>query len=277
MKTKSNLPARPTWTGFLKVSMVTCGVRLYTATTDADRIKFNRIHGPSGERVRQPYQVPGIGEIDSKDVVSGYEYAKGEYLTFEPDELRSLRLDSTDVIEVTDTVSEIDPVYYDTPYFLLAEGGASEQGYNLIWQALRNSGMIAIGQVVICQIERIVAIRATANGLLVNTLRYADELRPADQYYPAAPLPSDPEEVAMMETILGRKFAAFDPAKYVDRYDVAVRALIEQRLAGVAPTAAAAVARPPQVNNLMAALKASLKAEGAPAPKKRSRKKPALV
>jgi DNA end-binding protein Ku len=266
---KTNRPARPYWTGFLKLSLVTCGVRLYTASTEAEKIKFNEIHGPSGERVRRQLHVPGIGEVERADIVKGFEFEKGRYVTVDPEDLKRLKLDSTDCIDITEFVDEIDPIYYDAPYYLLPEGGASEHGYRVIHAALQASGKVGIGQVVIATHERIVAIRAVDCGLLVNTLRYPSEIRDPADYYPEDDTEVDAEEVAMMGQIIARKSVEFAPEKFVDHYQTAVRELIDAKLAGELPEVVAKQAAP--VGNLMDALKASLEQDDEPAPKPRPR------
>ena len=260
---KSNRPPRPYWTGFLKLSLVTSGVRLYTATTEAEKVKFNMIHQPSGQRVRQQLHVPEVGPVERTEIVKGYEYEKDRYVTVDDSDLKRLRLESTDVIDVSEIVSEadIDPTYYDQPYYLLPEGGASEQSYRVIYEALRKTGMVAIGQVVISMHERVLAIRATPTGLVAHTLRYPEELRATEAYYGTVPeSKADPEEVALMATLIERKHVTFDASRYVDHYQSAVRELIDQKLAGKLPDVVTPVERPVGVN-LMAALKASLAAE----------------
>lgn len=261
---KSNRPARPYWTGFLKLSLVTAGVRLYTATTEADKVRFNMIHEPSGQRVRQQLHVPDVGPVERHDIVKGYEYAKDTYITVTEGDLKALKLESTDVIDVAEVVEAdaIDPVYFDQPYYLLPEGGASEQSYRVIYEALKLSGKVAIGQVVISMNERVLAIRATADGLIAHTLRYPDELRDTEAYYGTVPVSvADPDEVAIMAKLIERKTVAFEPGRYVDHYQSAVKELIEAKLAGTPPVVH--VANPPKVGNLMDALKASLAAEDA--------------
>src|SRR5213082_494944 len=160
--------ARPYWTGFLKLSLVTISVRLYTATTERERIRFHMIHEPTGERVRQQLVVPGTGPVERDEVVKGYEYEKGRYVTVDPDDLKRLRLETTDTIDITEFVEDIDPIYFDAPYYLVPDGSVAEEGYRVIREALRESGKIAIGQVVVGGQERIVAIRPMGKGLLAN-------------------------------------------------------------------------------------------------------------
>jgi DNA end-binding protein Ku len=255
--------ARPYWTGFLKLSLVTIGVRLYTATTEKERVHFHRIHEPSGERVRYQNVVPEIGPVDSSEIVKGYEYEKGRYITIEPSDLEKLRLETTDTIEVSEFVDAdgLDPVYVADPYHLLPDGTLAEEGYRVIHDALSDTGKVAIGQVVINTRERIVAIRPYGRGLLVNALRFPEEVRAADEFFAAiSDEPAAEDELAIMRQIIARRAREFEPGKFVDHYQAALKELINEKLAGQLPE------RPPerkpaQVINLMDALKRSL-AEG---------------
>jgi DNA end-binding protein Ku len=257
--------ARPYWTGFLKLSLVTIAVRLYSATTEKERIHFHRIHEPSGERVRYQNVVPGLGPVDSSEIVKGYEYQKGRYITVEPADLEKLRLETTDTIDIAEFVDAdaVDPVYVDSPYYLVPDGSLAEDGYRVIRDALRDSGKTAIGQVVINTRERMVAIRPYGRGLLVNALRFPEEVRAADQFFAAIPdEPAAGDELAIMEQIIARRTRKFEPGKFVDHYQAALKELIDEKLAGQSPE------RPPerkpaQVINLMDALKRSLAEEGA--------------
>ncbi|TMJ74232.1 MAG: Ku protein, partial [Alphaproteobacteria bacterium] len=175
--------ARPYWTGFLKLSLVTIAVRLYTAATERERIRFHMIHEPTGERVRQQLVVPGTGPVERDEIVKGYEYEKGHYVTVEPDDLKRLRLETTDTIDITEFVDDVDPIYFDAPYYLVPDGSVAEEGYRVIREALRESGKVAIGQVVVGGHERIVAIQPLKTGLLANSLRYEDEIRKPDEFF----------------------------------------------------------------------------------------------
>jgi len=175
--------ARPYWTGFLKLSLVTIAVRLYTAATERERIRFHQIHEPSGERVRQQLIVPGIGPVERDEIVKGFEYQKGHYVTVDPDDLKRLRLETTDTIDITEFVDNVDPIYFDSPYYLVPDGSVAEEGYRVIGEALRKTGKIAIGQVVIGGQERIVAMQPCDKGLLANSLRYEDEIRKPDEFF----------------------------------------------------------------------------------------------
>src|SRR5205823_13022092 len=257
--------ARPYWTGFLKLSLVTIGVRLYTATTERERVRFHQIHEPSGERVRQQLVVPGIGPVEREDIVKGFEYEKGRYVTVDPDDVKRLRLETTDTIDIVEFVEDIDPIYFDSPYYLVPDGNVAEEGYRVIREALRQSGKIAIGRVVINGQERTVAIRPMGTGLLGNAVRYEDEIRkPEDFFGTIAADAVDEDQLAIMDAIIKRKTKPFDAGEFTDRYQVALRELIDEKLAGKLP-AKAPERRPAQVINLMDALKRSLAEEEKPA------------
>ena len=257
--------ARPYWTGFLKLSLVTIGVRLYTAATEKDRVHFHQIHEPSGERVRQQLIVPGIGPVERSDIVKGYEYEKGHYVTVDPDDLKRLRLETTDTIDITEFVEDIDPIYFDAPYYLVPDGSVAEEGYRVIREALRESGKIAVGQVVINGQERIIALRPLGNGLLGNSLRYQEEIRKPEDYFSNIAADSvDEDQLAIMDQIIKRKTRPFEPDKFVDHYQQAVRELINQKLEGKLPPQAPE-RKQAQVISLMDALKRSLAEEEKPA------------
>jgi DNA end-binding protein Ku len=276
-------PARPYWTGHLKLSLVTIAVRLYTATSERERIRFHQIHEPSGERVRQQLVVPGIGPVERDQLVKGFEYEKGRYVTVDPEDLKRLRLETTDTIDIVEFVDGIDPIYFDAPYYLVPDGGVAEEGYRVIREALRESGKIAVGQLVINGQERVIAIRPLGTGLFGNSLRYQDEIRrPEDYFRSIAAGAVDEDQLAIMQQIIARKTRPFDASRFVDHYQAAVRELIDEKLAGKLPPKVPE-RKPAQVINLMDALKRSLAAEAAeeaPAPARRAeagsrRRKPA--
>src|SRR5436190_6911436 len=216
--------ARPYWTGFLKLSLVTIGVHLYTAATVRERIRFHMIHEPTGERVRQQLVVPGVGPVERDEVVKGYEYEKGRYVTVDPDDLKRLRLETTDTIDIVEFVDAVEPIYFDAPYYLVPDSSVAEEGYRVIREALRQSGKIAVGQVVINGQERIIAIRPLGAGLLGNALRYADEIRKPDDFFRTiAEDGADEDQLAIMDQIIARKTRKFDAGKFVDHYQAAVR------------------------------------------------------
>ncbi len=205
------VPARPYWTGYLKLSLVTIAVRLYTATSERERVRFHQIHEPSGERVRQQLVVPGIGPVERDDIVKGFEYEKGHYVTVDPEDLKRLRLETTDTIDIVEFVDAVDPIYFDAPYYLVPDGNVAEEGYRVIREALRQSGKIAVGQVVVNGQERIIAIRPLGTGLLGNALRYQDEIRKPEDFFGAIAADGvDDDQLAIMDQIIARKTRPFD-------------------------------------------------------------------
>lgn len=265
-------PARPYWTGFLKLSLVTIAVRLYSAATERERIRFHQIHEPSGERVKQQLVVPGIGPVERDEIVKGYEYEKGHYVTVDPDDVKRLRLETTDTIDIVEFVDDIDPIYFDAPYYLVPDGSVAEEGYRVIREALQQSGKTAVGRVVINGQERTIALRPLGTGLLGNSVRYADEVRKPEDFFGSIAADSvDDDQLAIMEQIIKRKTKSFDAGEFVDRYQVALRELIEEKLEGKLPPQQPE-RRPAQVINLMDALKRSLaeeeKAPAAAAPRR---------
>jgi len=240
---------------------VTIAVRLYTATTERDKVRFHQIHEPTGERVRQQLVVPGHGVVERDEVVKGYEYEKGHYITVDPDDIKRLRLETTDTIDIVEFVDDIDPIYFDTPYYLVPDGSVAEEGYRVIREALRVSNKVAVGRVVINGQERTVAIRPLGTGLLGNSVRYADEVRnPEDFFRTIAEDGADEDQLAIMEQIIKRKTKEFDPGEFHDRYQVALRELIDEKLEGKLPPKQPE-RKPAQVINLMDALKRSLAEE----------------
>ncbi|MBV9829843.1 MAG: Ku protein [Alphaproteobacteria bacterium] len=253
--------ARPYWTGFLKLSLVTIGVRLYTASTEREKVRFHMIHEPTGERVKQQLTVPGVGPVERDEIVKGYEYQKGHYITVDPDDIKRLRLETTDTIDIVEFVDDVDPIFFDSPYYLTPDGSVAEEGYRVIRESLRDTGKIAIGQVVINGQERIIAIRPMGTGLLGNALRYHDEVRKPEDYFSTISAEgADEDQLAIMEQIIKRKTKTFDAADFTDRYQTALRELIAEKMDGKLP-AQEPERKPAQVINLMDALKRSLAAE----------------
>jgi DNA end-binding protein Ku len=269
--------ARPYWTGFLKLSLITIGVRLYSATTEKERIHFHQIHQPSGERVRYQTVVPGIGAVERDEIVKGYEYEKGRYVTVDPSDLDKLRLETTDTIDISEFVrnDDLDAVYLDKPYYLLPDGTLAEEGYRVIRDALRASERVAIGQVVINARERIVAIRPYGKGLLINAMHFPEEIRAAADFFAGIGEGStDQDALALMQQIIAKRAREFAPENFVDHYQSALRELIQQKLAGKLPERPTK-REPAQIINLMDALKRSLAEESRGKADSRSRKTPA--
>jgi len=276
------MPYRPSWQGHLKLSLVTCPVALYTATDSGGDVHFNLINPKTNNRIKMVTTDPDTGPIDRSDLVKGYEVAKGEYILLTDDEIASVKLESTKTIAIERFVpaDEIDRIYWDNPYYLAPDGKLAQEAFGVIRTALETSGQIALGRIVMATRERILALEPRGKGILAYTLRSDAEVRQPDQIFAGiSDAKLDPAMIAIAQKIIEQQEGAFDPSQFVDRYEEALKALIEDKKKGHKP---AKVAEPDDTNvvDLMAALRASLgakdKAGAAPAAKaKPAKAKPA--
>ncbi len=263
--------SRAYWQGYLRLSLVSIGVELYAATVSADTTALHQIHKPSGKRVRYEKVVPGLGPIDTGDIVKGFELGDDSYVVLEPQELDEIKLDSSRSIELVQFVDreEIDPRYFDRPYYLTPEGDVSTEGYVVIREALRSTGRVGLGRLTMRGRENLVAVIPFGKGLLVETLRYGTELRAADSFYADIPdQKEDKEMVALAKELIQRKTRPFDPTAFEDSYAQALQQLVERKRAGHAIVAAGEEERraPGKVINLIEALKRSVGERPGPPP-----------
>jgi DNA end-binding protein Ku len=255
---------RPTWQGHLKLSLVTCPVALYTATNPAGDIHFNLINPKTNNRIKMITTDPDTGPIDRSELVKGYEISKGEYILLTADEINSVKLESTKTIDIERFVAEdeIDRLYWDNPYYLAPDGKLAQEAFGVIRTAMEKSGQIALGRVVIGTRERILALEPRGKGILAYTIRTDAEVRKPDEIFGGvSDKAADPAMISIAEKIIEQKEGPFDPSQFVDRYEEALKALIEEKTKGHKP---AKVAEPEDTNvvDLMSALRASLKAKG---------------
>lgn len=223
---------RSIWQGHLRLSLVSLPVQLYSATDSAAAISLNQIHAPSGERIRYQKVAPGVGPVDTDDIIKGFQVEKGRYVLLEDEELESLKIEAKKTIELVQFVDqgEISPLYYERPYYLSPDGELAEEAYVVIRDALRKTGKVAIGQLVMRGKDNIVAIRPCGDGLLLETLRYADEVRGAERYFEGLDEIDPPKDALDLATeLIGRKEGPFKPEAFHDRYTEALRELIEAK------------------------------------------------
>lgn len=255
------MAAAGTWKGFLKLSFVTCAVRLTPATTGAERVSFHLINPETGNRVRMKTHDAETDEvIERKDLVKGYEYEKGEYALLDDEEIKALRLESTRTIDIERFahVSEIDRRYFDTPYYLVPDNKMSMESYRVIQEAVAQENLVGIARLVMANRERVVAIEPRERGMIVTTLRSPEELRdygPLFEDIEAKAL--DKEMVKLAKQLIERMTGAFDPKMFEDRYQTALHELVQAKLKGVAPKLPKP-AQTGQVINLFEALKRSV-------------------
>lgn len=268
--------ARAYWKGFLRLSLVTIGVEIYNAVESKADISFRQIHKPSGKRVNYEKVVAGVGKIESRDIVKGYEVDKDTYVTLDPDEIDALKLESKKTIDLVQFVdaADIDYRFFERPYFVAPTDSLSAEGYVVIREALRKTGKVGLAQVTIAGREWLVAIAPLGDGLVMELLRYADELRRPEDFFDEVPeMKPDREMVDLAVQLIGKKSAPFKPEKFEDHYASALKRLIQDKLKG-RKIVAHEEDRPSGGNivDLMEALKRSV---GAPAGKGGGGKTPA--
>lgn len=255
------MAARPTWSGHLRLSLVTCPVALYNATTTAGDVSFNLLNPKTGARIKMVTTDSETGEaVNRSDLVKGYEIEKGRYITLTNDEIASVKLESTRVIDIERFVdaADIDRLYWDKPYFLVPDGKLGAEAFAVIREAMEQSQKVALGRVVLHTRERLVALEPRGKGIVATTLRVADEVRSADEVFDGVPdATADKAMIAIAEKIIEQQQGPFEPATFKDRYEEALKALIAEK-EGSAPKAKAAAPKDPKVVDLMEALKASL-------------------
>ncbi|HEU5019384.1 MAG TPA: Ku protein [Pseudolabrys sp.] len=255
---------RPNWKGYLKLSLVSCAVALYPATSTSQRIRFNIINRKTGNRIRNEVVDAETGEpVDSEDRVKGYQFEKGQYVLLEEDELDNVALESTHTIDIEQFVpiSEVDRIYLDESYYLVPQDEMSQEAFSVIRDAMRKEDLAGLARVVIYRREHLLLLQARGKGLMATTLRYKTEVRAEKNYFDEIEdikVPADMLNLAVQ--ILESKKGHFDPAKFEDRYENALMDLIKAKRAGKAPPVLAEE-RPSNVVSLMDALRRSARAD----------------
>ncbi len=251
---------RPTWQGHLRLSLVTCPVALYTATSSGGDVRFNLINPETNNRIRMVTTDPDTGPVERSSLVKGYAVAKDEYILLTDEEIKSVKLESTKTIDIERFVpeEEIDRLYWDNPYYLAPAGALAEEAFGVIREAMRSEGKIALGRVVLSTRERLLALEPRDQGILAYSLRTRDEVRPSRDVFGAiADQAPDPAMVDIARRIIEQKAGPFDPDQFVDRYEEALKALIAAKQKGHKPIRASEP-EDTDVADLMAALRASL-------------------
>jgi DNA end-binding protein Ku len=268
------------WRGFLRLQLVSINVDIYSAAESASDIHFNQIHKPSGKRIKYEKVVPGIGPVENADIVKGYQVEPDVYVTMEPEEIEAIRLDSKKTIDMVQFVnaSEIDARYYERPYYIVPKDEVAAEGYLVIREALRKAGKVGLGQLTMQGREHLAVISPVEKrGLMLNVIRYDDELRKADKYFADLDgVKFDSELVSLATELINRNSAAFDPKRFKDTYAVELRKLVERKAKGhkiEVPKLEKAPAS--NVVNLMDALKKSLGGERSAKPAARAKRKSA--
>lgn len=267
---------RASWKGYIKLSLVSCPVRLYPATSASERISFNQLHKKTHNRINMKPVDPELGLVERSDLVKGYEYEDKQYIIIEDSDLEAVRIESNHTMNIEAFVDEgsVDVIYQDAPYYLAPDGAMAEETFVVLREAMRKSGKLAIARLVMSSRERVVTIGARENGMFVCTLRNPNEVRGTAEYFGNIPVGNpDLEMLQLAEALIKQKETEFDPKDYEDRYEVALMNMIREKLKGHKPIIAAAPERG-NVINLMDALKASL-SQAKPPAKSKSKAEPA--
>ncbi|AJP73320.1 non-homologous end joining protein Ku [Sphingomonas hengshuiensis] len=265
------MAARAYWQGQIRLALVSIPVEIYTATKSGAQVSFHQIHEPSGKRIKYEKVAPGIGAVDVDEIVKGYEFEKGEYVLLEQDEIDAVKLESKKTLELTQFVDadEIDVLYYEKPYFVVPADDLAEEAFIVLREALRRTRKVGLGQLAMRGREYVVSLKPCGRGMILETLRYADEVQKAQGYFRDIPDDApDPELLDLAETLIGKKASKFDPAGFHDRYVDALKDLIERKKKAkgakiIEEEAEGAPSRGSNVVDLMAALKKSLEKPGA--------------
>lgn len=255
---------RPNWKGFLKLSLVSCAVALYPATSTSQRIRFNIINRETGNRIRNEVVDAETGDpVAPEERVKGYEIEKGQYILLDEDELDNVALESTHTIDIDEFVpmSDVDRIYLDESYYLVPQDDVAQEAFAVIREAMRKEDLAGLARVVVYRRERLLLLRPRGKGLLATTLRYKNEVRDEADYFDDIEDTKVPADMLKLAThILETKKGKFDPSKFEDRYESALMDLIKAKRAGKKPIAVSEP-KPSNVINLMDALRRSAKAE----------------
>jgi DNA end-binding protein Ku len=268
------MPPRSTWKGHLKLSLVSCPVRLYNAVSRTERVSFHLLQKDTHNRIQMKPHDPELGPVERSDLVKGYEYEKDQYVIFTDEDFEKVQIDSSKAILIEKFVdaADVDEIYYDTPYYLAPDGAVAEETFRVVQWAMREKNKVALSRVVLSSRERLIALAVRDRGLLVMTLRNADEVRDAAEFFSdIQDEQPDKEMLDLASALIEQKSGAFDPSEFKDRYHDAVVEMVKAKVKGQEPVLAKAPERG-KVINLMDALRQSLDADRKPPAKSRSRK-----
>jgi DNA end-binding protein Ku len=271
-------PARPYWKGYLKLSLVSCPIALYTGTSSTERVSFRQINKKTGNRLRQQLVDEITREpVESFDKGRGYEYAKNAYILVDDEELDAIAIESNHTIEIDSFVprKQIDERYLDGTYYIMPNDQVGQEAFAVIREAMRGKGMAALGRVVLAKRERPIMLQPWDKGLMGTTLRYPYEIRDAKEYFEGVPnVKLDPDMLKLAEQILQSKATDFDPSRFVDCREEVVAEMLKKKQAGMPVSRELGAPRLQNVLNLMDALRGSIAQEkAASTPPKKARKR----
>jgi DNA end-binding protein Ku len=277
------MAARAYWQGQIRLALVSIPVEVYPATRSGPSISFHQIHEPSGKRIQYEKVAPGVGPVDRDDIVKGYEISKGNYVLLDEEEIEAVKIESRKTLDLVQFVeaSEIDVLYYDKPYFVVPADDLAEEAYAVLRDALRQTKKVGLGQLSVRGREQLVSLKPCGRGLVMEVLRYADEVQKAQSFFrDVGDKAPDPELLDLAATLIDKKTAPFQPGEFHDRYVDALHKLIDKKAKAKGKRILEDVVEPGRpsganVIDLMAALKKSVTTgSSAPAGKKAATGKP---
>ena len=275
------MAARPIWRGQIRLALVSIPVEIYSATKSGASIQFHQVHEPSGKRIKYEKVVPGIGPVDRDEIVKGFEVSKGHYVLLDPEEIESVKLESRKTLDLVQFVdlADIDAMYFDKPYYVVPADDLAEEAFVVVRDALRQARKVGVGQLAMRGQEYVVALKPCGRGMLLETLRYADEVNKANSYFrEIGDHKPDPDLLDLASTLIEKKTGDFDASEFHNRYVDALKGLIaeKQKKKGEKviqdPDADSEPPKGSNVIDLMAALKKSLGDDQDEAPKKKPAK-----
>ncbi len=264
------MAARAYWQGQIRLALVSIPVEVYTATKSGASISFNQIHEPSGKRIHYEKVVEGIGPVDRDEIVKGYQVSKGNYVLLDQDEIDAVKVESKKTLELVQFVDagEIDVFYFEKPYFVVPADELAEEAFIILREALKQSNKVALGQLSLRGREYLVSLKPCGKGIVLETLRYEDEVRKAQSYFEDIPDTKPSKDMLdLAQTLIDQKTAPFDASEFHDRYIEALHDLIDKKIEAkgekiIEEPEEAAPSRGSNVIDLMAALKKSVGGAG---------------
>ena len=262
------MPSRPMWKGQIRLSLVSIPVELFTATKTTEKIAFRQIHEPTGKPIHYQKVVAGVGPVDTDEIMKGFEYTKGNYVLLTEEDIEAVKIETKKTFDLTQFVGacEIEPIYFDKPYFVVPQDELAEDAYRVVRDALKKTEKVGLGQLSMRGKEYLAALKPCGKGMILETLHYADEVRKADPYFrEISGAKAEKDLLAVAEELIEKKTAPFDAEAFKNHYTQALRRLIDQRIKGKAPKVETEEEERPSGDNvidLMAALKQSLEGGG---------------
>ena len=263
------MAARPIWRGQIRLALVSIPVELYSATKSGAAIQFHQVHEPTGKRIKYEKVVPGVGPVNTDEIVKGYEVSKGHYVLLEPEEIEAVKLESRKTLDLVQFVdsNDIDAMYFDKPYYVVPADDLAEEAYVVLRDALKDAKKVGIGQLAMRGQEYVVAIKPCGRGILLETLRYADEVNKAQGYFrEIGDHKPDEDMLDLASMLIEKKTGRFDPSEFHNRYVDALKDLIAEKQKHKGEKIIQEPEGPPpkgsNVIDLMAALKKSLETGG---------------